>query len=986
MAIIIGVKQSAKTYQLLQEKNNFSYINSSNSSNLLFLNVDDNTNNNAVIRFKNNYEIGYINNNITIKNVSNLLTVNSNNINLFKNVYFDSNINVNNYFYTSNNKTFFNNNIRLNLNNNINNSFRIDFNDDNQKPPILEVFKNSLYFNSSNIHFSSSNIFLSPTSVLYTNFIDSPNEKPVVIKNMSFAESLRIFSANIVQNIALDNDIVFTDLINKTPYAVNPYTVVSDEEWSTYMTNNGIDINDRFFAKPNIYVNKYLSSPNNSIGGSNIVEFRTRYLNSPSSNIIFTINNKGYISIGSNYNSNIPLKINITPEFSNIIQYTNLTDINKNYCINSNGFINIGTLNFLPNQLNIYKNNNLDRNNSELISLNINNTTNTFNTDITTILFKNNKNYTDFIINIENVITSSTNITFDIIITNNFIINNIIPVNSSIYTSTNTYITSTINSPVLEGLQYSLTKNIKIPRNIDQSINTQSTFNINDIINIGIIFNIVEKDRNNNIITFLIYPKTLSVEPTMTNINLFNKISYKINSLVEITIIFYIYIYDYSYKYSGKYYPKLCNLISGKTNNNTIFEVSQKGNIGIGTNYIDNYKLFIEENASINYLNCKSIDNYLTKNISMCNCILNDIYTISNIPLITATNIISTNNTLSYINNNNCIINSNLTVLANGGKFIVNTVSIFSSNNNQNQYQNYLMNVNCINNNDGIVIKNDNIGNNPNLAIISSCASSYPYIKLENIINSYNIGITSTDNFQLLLTKSDTTQIKLISNDYINNGISILNNSFNIFKDTDNNIKIFTGYRSDINNGEYYASISSIGNNINIKSSFNIYGNFNLCTTLNEPLITCFTNENSRNKIGIGLNSIDTNRETSHDLVIKYNTLFNSNISVNGNINLGGTILSISDCNLKTNIHKIENALEKIETISGYTYTRTDTGNIETGLIAQEVLRILPEVITYNNNYRISYGNMCGILVECIKELNGKIKILNDRIEKLENS
>jgi hypothetical protein len=158
---------------------------------------------------------------------------------------------------------------------------------------------------------------------------------------MSFAESLRIFSANIVQNIAVDNDIVFTDLINKTPYAVNPYTVVTDEEWNTYMTNNGIDINDRFFAKPNIYINKYLSSPDNSVGGSNILEFKTRYLNAPNNNIVFSINNKGHISIGANYNSNIPLKINITPENSNIIQYTNITDINKNYCINYNGFINI---------------------------------------------------------------------------------------------------------------------------------------------------------------------------------------------------------------------------------------------------------------------------------------------------------------------------------------------------------------------------------------------------------------------------------------------------------------------------------------------------------------------------------------------------------------------------------------------------------------------------------------------------------------------
>ena len=77
MAIIIGLKQSARTYQILQEKNNFSYINSSNSSNLLFLNVDENTNNNAVIRFKNNYEIGYINNKISVYKCMYLIRENS---------------------------------------------------------------------------------------------------------------------------------------------------------------------------------------------------------------------------------------------------------------------------------------------------------------------------------------------------------------------------------------------------------------------------------------------------------------------------------------------------------------------------------------------------------------------------------------------------------------------------------------------------------------------------------------------------------------------------------------------------------------------------------------------------------------------------------------------------------------------------------------------------------------------------------------------
>ena len=182
MAIIIGVKQSARTYQILQEKNNFSYINSSNSSNLLFLNVDENTNDNAVIRFKKNYEFGYINNKITVYNSSNLLTIDNSNINIYNDAFFHSNFKVNNYIYTSNNTTFFNNNIELNLNNNYNNSFKINF--DNHRIPVFEVYKNNVSINA--LDFYTSNIHLTSNSTLYTNYIDSPNDKPVIINNMAY--------------------------------------------------------------------------------------------------------------------------------------------------------------------------------------------------------------------------------------------------------------------------------------------------------------------------------------------------------------------------------------------------------------------------------------------------------------------------------------------------------------------------------------------------------------------------------------------------------------------------------------------------------------------------------------------------------------------------------------------------------------------------------------------------------------------------------
>ena len=87
--------------------------------------------------------------------------------------------------------------------------------------------------------------------------------------------------------------------------------------------------------------------------------------------------------------------------------------------------------------------------------------------------------------------------------------------------------------------------------------------------------------------------------------------------------------------------------------------------------------------------------------------------------------------------------------------------------------------------------------------------------------------------------------------------------------------------------------------------------------------------------------------------------------------NLEKTITNISDSRVKKDLRKIENALEKINKINGYIYQRTDTGKIESGLIAQEVLEIIPEVINKNKDdlYSISYGNMMGIIVEAIKEL-----------------
>jgi len=91
-------------------------------------------------------------------------------------------------------------------------------------------------------------------------------------------------------------------------------------------------------------------------------------------------------------------------------------------------------------------------------------------------------------------------------------------------------------------------------------------------------------------------------------------------------------------------------------------------------------------------------------------------------------------------------------------------------------------------------------------------------------------------------------------------------------------------------------------------------------------------------------------------------------------------ISSLSDRNVKDELQIITNSLEKINKLTGYIYKRTDTGKKETGLIAQDVEKVLPEVIniTKDNKLSIDYGNMMGLVVEAIKSLEKRLNILED--------
>jgi len=96
----------------------------------------------------------------------------------------------------------------------------------------------------------------------------------------------------------------------------------------------------------------------------------------------------------------------------------------------------------------------------------------------------------------------------------------------------------------------------------------------------------------------------------------------------------------------------------------------------------------------------------------------------------------------------------------------------------------------------------------------------------------------------------------------------------------------------------------------------------------------------------------------------------------NSSITAGGDVTAFSDMNLKSDIRTIPNALDKVSDMRGVYFIRD--GEAGTGVIAQEVENILPEVVKDGEYKSVAYGNMVGILIEAIKELKAEVEKLKE--------
>jgi len=101
-------------------------------------------------------------------------------------------------------------------------------------------------------------------------------------------------------------------------------------------------------------------------------------------------------------------------------------------------------------------------------------------------------------------------------------------------------------------------------------------------------------------------------------------------------------------------------------------------------------------------------------------------------------------------------------------------------------------------------------------------------------------------------------------------------------------------------------------------------------------------------------------------------------VSITGALVASGDVTAFSDAKLKTEISTINDALSTVGKLRGVSYKWLKDNKPSIGVIAQEVEKVIPEVVHTNqldgeDVKSVDYGKLVGVLIEAIKELKAEV-------------
>jgi hypothetical protein len=256
--------------------------------------------------------------------------------------------------------------------------------------------------------------------------------------------------------------------------------------------------------------------------------------------------------------------------------------------------------------------------------------------------------------------------------------------------------------------------------------------------------------------------------------------------------------------------------------------------------------------------------------------------------------------------------------------------------------------------NDNVILKATNVSQAMYIDYKNSANSRRAYLGFGGDSNS-NFDIWNSENGAISLGTNNTERFKISSTGNI--GIN----------KTDPGAQLVLAQNNGNSSAQTYLTFRNLATN---------YGSWSIWKTEDNNLGFYYGVNSDTPSAGINM-KLRYNGITEFQTKVLINTSTDNgeNLYVGGTIRATGTITANSDIRLKSNITKIENALEKVGQISGYTYNTTYDDKRHGGVIAQEMEKVFPEIVNTGNDglMGVEYGNISALLIEAIKEQKKEI-------------
>lgn len=482
-----------------------------------------------------------------------------------------------------------------------------------------------------------------------------------------------------------------------------------------------------------------------------------------------------------------------------------------------------------------------------------------------------------------------------------------------------------------------------------------------------------------------------------------------------------------------------------ESNNNFIANIDSSGMLKLGNDITDDYKIWTDSKGYINQLHINYITSNINllnndiedvSNIYVKNIILEDSINIANVVYIDknggltlpAGNASFDTLAINMIDSSNIYYDLDNTIISNKLSIVNDRANIKSVEQNL-----YIQGNGIYIDGEGIYISSSNI--NPNIKV-HGYNGVLPSLSFIHNINSFNIkyNILTYNTSQELVAQAspflnyNTLDINNGNNIYIRliddiNTINIGNNNFLCVSCTREQNKVNIGIPKDsllvanYDVNDWYKHFDSYNYKplpsilldplravhdditlieaIHMNHPLTTYGNVRFADTNNLTLIEIRQYEDNYGAIQLPTMNVFGNIRCRprRQRVNAQNRLVNVSggmaLEVMGSATFEdkvytvGGVASLSDRRVKKDLEVINDSINKIKQLSGYTFKRIDRNNKkETGLIAQEVEKVLPEAVIRGADDRLSieYGNMVGLLVEAIKNLDERLLNIENKL------